>query len=77
MATPPLVGTIIGGFDGALNGLRARLVRRRKFGYTVELVETRGRFPAGALVHLSFAEFLLEQERAGDVPCRHRPEGDQ
>ena len=37
MAKQPLVGTIIGGFDGALNGLRARLVRRRKLGYTVEL----------------------------------------
>jgi hypothetical protein len=73
MATPPLVGTIIGGFDGALNGLRARLVRRRKFGYTVELLEARGRFQAGTIMHLSFVEFLLEQERAGDVPCRHTP----
>ena len=73
MAKQPLVGTIIGVFDGALDGLPARLVRRRKFGYTVELLEVRGRFQAGTIVHLSFAEFLLEQERAGDVPCRHRP----
>ena len=37
MAKQPLVGTIIGVFDGALDGLPARLVRRRKLGYTVEL----------------------------------------
>ena len=73
MAKQPIVGTIIGGFAGALNGLPARLVRWRKFGYTVELVEARGRVQAGTLVHLSFAEFLLEQKRAGDVPCRHTP----
>jgi hypothetical protein len=73
MAKQPLVGTIIGGFNGALDGLPARLVRRRKFGYTVELVEARERFQAGTIVHLRFAEFLLEQERAGDVPCRHPP----
>jgi hypothetical protein len=42
-------------------------VRRRKFGYTVELVEARGRWQAGTLVHLSFAEFLIPQERTGDV----------
>jgi len=73
MVKQPLVGTIIGVFDGALDGLPARLVRRRKFGYTVELLEARGRFQAGTIVHLSFAEFLLEQERAGDVPCRPPP----
>jgi len=37
MAKQPRVGTITGVFDGALDGLPARLVRRRKFGYTVEL----------------------------------------
>jgi hypothetical protein len=37
MAKQPLVGTITGVFDGALDGLPARLVRRRKLGYTVEL----------------------------------------
>jgi hypothetical protein len=37
MAKQAIIGTIIGGFDGVLNGLPARLVRRRKFGYTVEL----------------------------------------
>jgi hypothetical protein len=73
MAKQPLVGTIIGVFDGVLDGLPARLGRRRKVGYTVELVEARGRLQAGTIVHLSFAELLLEQERAGDVPCRHTP----
>jgi hypothetical protein len=65
-AKQAIIGTIIGGFDGVLNGLPARLVRRRKFGYTVELVEARGRWQAGTLVHLSFAEFLIPQERTGD-----------
>lgn len=67
MAKQAIIGTIIGGFDGVLNGLPARLVRRRKFGYTVELLEARGRLQAGTLVHLSFAEFLIHQERTGDV----------
>ena len=70
MAKPAIIGTIIGVLNGALDGLPARLVRRRKLGYTVELLEARGRFQAGTLVHLSFAEFLLPQERPGDVPGR-------
>jgi hypothetical protein len=73
MAKQAIIGTILRVFDGALDGLPARLVRRRKFGYTVELLEARGRFQAGMIVHLSFAEFLLQQERPGDVPCRHTP----
>jgi len=73
MAKQPLVGTIIGVFDGALDGLPARLVRRRKLGYTVELLEARGRFQAGTIVHLSFAEFRLQQERTRDVPGRPTP----
>jgi len=73
MAKQPLVGTITGVFDGALDGLPARLVRRRKLGYTVELLEARGRFQAGTLVHLSFAEFLIPQERTGDVPGSPTP----
>jgi hypothetical protein len=74
MAKQPLVGTIIGVFNGALDGLPARLVRRRQLGYTVELLEARGRFQAGTLVHLSFAEFLLSQARSGDVPGSPTPE---
>ena len=74
MATQAIIGTILGVFDGALDGVPARLVRRRKFGYTVELLETRGRFQAGLIVHVSFAEFRLQQERPGEAPCRHTPE---
>jgi hypothetical protein len=39
MAKQAIIGTIIGVFNGALDGLPARLVRRRKFGYTVELLD--------------------------------------
>ena len=73
MAKQAIIGTIIGGFNGALDGLPARLVRRRKFGYTVELLEARGRLQAGTLVHLSFAEFLVQQERTGAIPFRAPP----
>jgi hypothetical protein len=34
----PLVGTITGAFNGALDGVLARLIGMRKFGYTVELL---------------------------------------
>jgi hypothetical protein len=68
-----IIGTIVGVFNGALDGLPACLVRRRKFGYTVELLEARGRFQAGTIVHLSFAEFLIRQERTGDSPSRDTP----
>jgi hypothetical protein len=73
MAKQPIVGTIIGVFHGALDGLSARLVRRRKFGYTVELLEARGRWQTGTIVHLSFAEFRIQQERPRAVPCRDTP----
>ena len=73
MAKQVIIGTIIGGFHGALDGLPARLIRRRKLGYTVELLEARGRLQAGTIVHLSFAEFLLQPERPGDVPCSPPP----
>jgi hypothetical protein len=48
-------------------------VHRRKFGYTVELLEARGRWQAGTIVHLSFAEFRIQQERPRAVPCRDTP----
>ena len=37
MAKKCVIGRIIGVFDGALDGIVVRLVRERKFGYTVEL----------------------------------------
>ncbi len=70
MAKKLMVGTITGVFNGALDGVPARLVRRRKLGYTVELVESRHRFHAGDILHLSFAEFLLPAKRTDDVPLR-------
>ena len=63
MAKPPLVGTITRAFDGALDGMAASLVRRRKGGYTVALLASRPPFQQGDLVHLSMAEFLLPTER--------------
>jgi hypothetical protein len=39
-----MVGTITGVFDEALDGLVARLIRKRKFGYTVELLEAKPPF---------------------------------
>jgi hypothetical protein len=68
MPKHPIIGTITDVFDGALDGLAARLVRRRKFGYTVELLESRQRYQAGDIVYLSFAEFRLQQEPTQDVP---------
>ena len=73
MAKKYVVGTITGVFDGALDGIAARLVRRRKFGYTVELLASRHPFQKGDIVHLSPAEFLISDERTGDVPFRDIP----
>jgi hypothetical protein len=61
----PLVGTIIGVFDGALDGVQARLLRWTKLGYTVELLESKGEFHQGSIVDVSRAEFHLHTE---DLP---------
>ncbi len=58
----PRVGTIVGVFDGALDGLQAQLIRRTKFGYTVELLESKGAFHKGATVLLSRAEFKINKD---------------
>jgi hypothetical protein len=55
----PIIGTIVGVFDGALDGLQARLIRKTKLGYTVELLESRGAFRKGDRVHVSVAEFHI------------------
>ncbi len=70
MAKQRIVGTITGAFHGALDGFPAHEVRRRKFGVTMELLASRGRLQAGTIVHLSFAEFLIQQERTDDVSLR-------
>lgn len=70
MAKKYVVGTITGVFDGALDGIAARLVRRRKFGYTVELLASRHPFQKGDIVHLSPAEFLIQDHDPLDFPLR-------
>jgi len=56
-----IVGTIVGVFSGALDGVQARLIRRTKFGYTVELLESKGEFQKGSLVLLSIAAFTIDK----------------
>ena len=65
MAKKWCVGTIRGVFDGALDGITARLVRRRTLGYTVELLESKSLFHKGDIVHLSPAEFLIPSAHLG------------
>ena len=56
----PQVGTLHGAFNGTLDGVSARLIRIRKLGYTVELLESKHGFRKGEILHVSFAEFTLE-----------------
>jgi hypothetical protein len=70
VAKKGMVGTITGVFDGALDGIVARLVRRRKFGYTVELLESKRTFQKGDIVHLSPAEFLMQDDDPLEFPLR-------
>ena len=71
MRKPPVVGTIIGAFDGALDGVQARLIRKIKGGYTVELLESQGSFHQGDHVELSVTEFAITtRQRSQDSPAR-------
>jgi hypothetical protein len=70
MAKKFIVGTITGMYDDTLDGIAARLVRRRRLGYTVELLESKAPFQKGDLMHLSPAEFSLQQEPPGAIPLR-------
>ena len=70
MAKKYVVGTVTGIFDGALDGIAACLVRRRKFGYTVELLESKHPFQKGDIVHLSPAEFLMQDNDPLDFSLR-------
>ena len=64
-----LVGTIHGAFDGALDGMPARLLRTGKFGYTVELLASKDTFHQGDHVHLSVTEFEIDlRTRHEDAP---------
>ena len=57
-----LVGTMAGVFGGALNGIRAQLIRRTTLGYTVELLESKGAFKKGDRLRLSVAEFHIDRQ---------------
>jgi hypothetical protein len=57
-----IIGTIVGVFDGALDGVQAQLIRRTKLGYTVKLIESKNAFRKGDIVHLSVAEFQIQKE---------------
>ena len=61
MRKKPIVGTITGVFSGALDGVQARLIRRTKFGYRVELLESKGEFHKGSIVLLSVTEFTMNK----------------
>ena len=68
MAKKHIVGTITGVFDEALDGIAARLLRRTRVGYTVELLESKPPFHKGDTVHLSPAEFLIITKTPADMP---------
>ncbi len=62
MRTKPIIGTIVGVFYGALDGVQAQLIRITKLGYTVELLESKDAFHKGDRVHLSVTEFTINRE---------------
>ena len=57
----PIIGTIVGVFDGALDGVQAQLIRRTRLGYTVELLESKDAFRKGDTIHLTVAEFRIHK----------------
>ena len=61
----PIIGTIVGVFDGALNGVQAQLIRRTRLGYTVELLASKDAFRKGDTIHLSVAEFHIHKGEEG------------
>ena len=54
-----IIGTIVDVFNGALDGLRAQLISRTRFGYTVKLLESKDAFRKGDRVHVGVAEFHI------------------
>jgi hypothetical protein len=62
MRKRPIVGTIAGVFGGALDGIRARLIRRTTLGYRVELLEAKGAWKKGDILRLSVGEFHIERQ---------------
>ena len=59
--TKPIIGTIVGVFDGALDGVQAQLIRRTRLGYTVKLLESKDAFRKGDTIYLSVAEFRIHK----------------
>ena len=57
----PIIGTIVGVFDGALDGVQAQLIRRTRLGYTVKLLESKDAFRKGDTIDLSVAEFRIHK----------------
>jgi hypothetical protein len=68
----PLVGTVVGVFDGAIDGIQAQLITRTRLGYMVELLETKDTFRKGDRVHVSVAEFHLHQGDTHEL-CQRSP----
>ena len=60
-AKKPIIGTIVGVLDGALDGVQAQLMRITNMGYTVKLLESKDAFRKGDTVHLSVAEFQISK----------------
>jgi hypothetical protein len=60
-AKKPIIGTIVGVLDGALDGVQAQLIRRTKIGSTVKLLESKDTFRKGDRVHLSVAVFTTNK----------------
>ena len=57
----PIIGTIVGVFDGALDGVQAQLISRTRLGYTVKLLESKDAFRKGDIIDLSVAEFHIHK----------------
>ena len=57
----PIIGTIVGVFDGVLDGVQAQLIGRTRLGYTVELLESKDAFYKGDTIYLSVAEFHIHK----------------
>jgi hypothetical protein len=57
----PIIGTIVGVLDGALDGVQAQLIRRTKIGYTVKLLASKAAFRKGDTIHLSVAELTIHK----------------
>ena len=78
MRRKSIVGTIVGVFSGALDGIRAQLIRRTKLGYTVKLLESKGTFHKGDILHLNVTEFKIDTKETTEdekllllLFCRH------